>query len=140
MFDKLAVAVDQSEESDRAVAAARDLALLSHGVVRLLHVREAQVVAGKGGGVFELEEVEDIEQLLQKEIAVFEAAGVPVTTELRHAVLGHTAIEIVAGAEEYGADVIVMGCRGRSELASLVLGSNAYKVLHLAKRPVLIVR
>lgn len=140
MFDKLLVAVDQSKESDRAVGAARDLALLSHGIVRLLHVRETQVIAGKGGGVFELEEAEDVEHLLSKEIAVFGEAGVPVTTELRHAVIGHTAAEIVAAAEQYGADVIVMGCRGRSELSSLVLGGNAYKVLHLANRPVLLVR
>jgi nucleotide-binding universal stress UspA family protein len=139
MFEKLLVAVDQSEESDRAVAVARDLAQLSHGGVRLLHVNEAQV-AGKGGGVFDLEEPQEIEQLLSKEIAVIEAAGIPVTSELRHSVIGRVAVEIVAAAEDFGAEVIVMGCRGRSGLASVILGSNAYKVLHLTKLPVLIVR
>jgi nucleotide-binding universal stress UspA family protein len=33
-----------------------------------------------------------------------------------------------------------MGSRGRSELAGLVLGSTAHKVIHLADRPVLVVR
>jgi nucleotide-binding universal stress UspA family protein len=39
-----------------------------------------------------------------------------------------------------GADVIVMGSRGRGDLAGLVLGSTAHKVIHLADRPVLVVR
>jgi nucleotide-binding universal stress UspA family protein len=33
-----------------------------------------------------------------------------------------------------------MGSHGRSSLGALVLGSNAYKVLHLTDRPVLVVR
>jgi nucleotide-binding universal stress UspA family protein len=140
MFDKVLVAVDKSEQSDRAVAAARDLARMSAGAVRLLHVREAQVAMGKGGGVFELEAPQDIENLLEKEVAVFEEAGIPVTTELRHAVIGRAAVEIVAAADEWGASLIVMGCRGRSELTSIVLGSTSYKVLHLANVPILVVR
>jgi nucleotide-binding universal stress UspA family protein len=33
-----------------------------------------------------------------------------------------------------------MGSRGSSDLAGLVLGSTAHKVIHLADRPVLVVR
>ncbi|HEV8650268.1 MAG TPA: universal stress protein [Actinomycetes bacterium] len=36
--------------------------------------------------------------------------------------------------------MIVMGSRGRTDLAALVLGSVAHKVLHLSDRPVLIAR
>jgi len=43
-------------------------------------------------------------------------------------------------AREHDAGVIVMGSRGRSDLAGLVLGSTAHKVIHLADRPVLVVR
>jgi nucleotide-binding universal stress UspA family protein len=38
------------------------------------------------------------------------------------------------------AEVIIMGSRGRGDLAGLVLGSTAHKVIHLADRPVLVVR
>jgi len=48
--------------------------------------------------------------------------------------------EIVNDAIEVDADVIVMGSRGRGDLAGLILGSTAHKVIHLADRPVLIVR
>ena len=33
-----------------------------------------------------------------------------------------------------------MGSRGRGDLARLLLGSTAHKVIHLADRPVLVVR
>ncbi len=41
-------------------------------------------------------------------------------------------------AKEFRA--IVMGSRGRSDLAGFILGSTAHKVIHLTDRPVLIVR
>ena len=36
--------------------------------------------------------------------------------------------------------VATAGSRGRSDLASFILGSTAHKVIHLTDRPVLIVR
>ncbi len=47
---------------------------------------------------------------------------------------------IVHQAEQVGAEAIVLGSRGRSDLASLVLGSVSHKVLHLAHCPVILVR
>jgi len=138
-FKTLLVAVDQSEQSNRAVGAARDLAGVSGGSVRLVHVREQQVIRAKGGGIFDVEEPEDVDQLLKEDIAVLKEAGISVSAELRHAQLGGAASQIIAAAKESSADVIVMGSRGRSELAALLLGSTAYKVLHLADCPVLVV-
>ena len=48
MFDKILVAVDHSEASDRALDAARDLALLSQGEVWVLHLREREVAVKTG--------------------------------------------------------------------------------------------
>ena len=59
---------------------------------------------------------------------------------MRNTIFGHAAREIIADAREHEADVIVMGSRGRGDLAGLVLGSTAHKVIHLADRPVLVVR
>lgn len=53
---------------------------------------------------------------------------------------GHAAREIVADAIELDCGIIVMGSRGRGDLAGLVIGSTAHKVIHLTGRPVLIVR
>jgi nucleotide-binding universal stress UspA family protein len=46
----------------------------------------------------------------------------------------------VEDAKKYDAGVIIMGSRGRSDLAGLMLGSTAHKVIHLTDRPVLVVR
>ena len=53
---------------------------------------------------------------------------------------GYAGREIVDDAIQHGVDVIVMGSRGRGDLAGLILGSTAHKVIHLADRPVLVVR
>jgi nucleotide-binding universal stress UspA family protein len=54
--------------------------------------------------------------------------------------IGEIAQTIVGTAQEVRAQQIVMGSRGMSALAGLVLGSNATKVIHLAQVPVTIVK
>jgi nucleotide-binding universal stress UspA family protein len=63
-------------------------------------------------------------------------AGVPIET-VRRAGVPHE--EILAYAEECGADAVVVGSRGRSEFKRAVLGSTVDGVTRLATRPVLIV-
>ena len=46
---------------------------------------------------------------------------------------------LVHVADEEGADVVVVGSRGHSELRSFVLGSTAHGVVHHARVPVLVV-
>jgi len=140
MYDSILLAVDVSEQSDRATLAARDLAELSGGTVHLFHVRERQYVVGKSGGSFDVEESEEADALISKQREVLEAAGIKVDANVSHAPLGTAANEIVAAAKAADVDLIIMGSHGRSSLAALVIGSNAYKVLHLADRPVLVVR
>ena len=98
MYDKILVAVDHSEMSDRALDAARDLALLSHGEVWVLHLRE-------------------------REVAV--KTGVSLSDE---------------SMDEASAAVAAAVDKLTAALAGLILGSTAHKVIHLADRPVMIVR
>ena len=60
--------------------------------------------------------------------------------EVATTLFGYAARNIVDDAIDHDVDVIVMGSRGHGDLAGLVLGSTAHKVIHLADRPVLIVR
>ena len=140
MFDNILDAVDMSEQSGRAVESARELARLSGGTVHLVHVREREVVGGTGGASLDVEEPGATESLLRQDLAAFEEMNVPVTTDVRDAFVGHVGPEIVAAARDVGADIIVMGCRGRGAISHLLLGSNTYEVLHLSDRPVLVVR
>jgi nucleotide-binding universal stress UspA family protein len=60
--------------------------------------------------------------------------------ELVRAFVGDVAKTIVEVARDHGAGVVVLGCRGRGDLTALLLGSVGHKVIHLADRPVLVVR
>ncbi len=139
MYDKILVAVDHSETSDRAVTAARDLAALSHGEVWVLHLREREM--GFKTGVLATDETtQDANAEVAAAVEVLTQAGVKAHGEVRNTIFGYAAREIVSDADEIGADVIVMGSRGRGDLTGLLLGSTAHKVIHLSHRPVLIVR
>jgi len=139
MYDKILVAVDHSEMSDRAVLAARDLAVLSKGEVWVLHLREREM--GAKTGVLRIDETtEDADAQVAASVEVLTEAGVKAHGEVRNTIFGYAAREIVNDASEVDADVIVMGSRGRGDLAGLLLGSTAHKVIHLSDRPVLVVR
>lgn len=54
--------------------------------------------------------------------------------------VGHPAEQIIYHADQHGADLIVVGDRGRSRFARLLLGSVSKHVVQYAERPVLVVR
>ncbi|HVN50766.1 MAG TPA: universal stress protein [Acidimicrobiales bacterium] len=137
MFEKILVAVDRSEHSERAVDVACDLARLSGAQVLVVHVKK--VLLGISGDVFDAEDESEVGSLLEKTALRFEEIGVPVSVQVRTGETGRIAHQIVQAAEEFGADAIVMGSRGRSMLSAVALGSVAQGVLHLATRRVVVV-
>jgi nucleotide-binding universal stress UspA family protein len=138
MYEKLLVAVDHSEVTDRVLGAARDLASLSGGKVWVLHLREREVMAR--GGMVATES--DVEAQAQVDAAVegLTKAGIAADGIVRNTVYGYAAREIIDNARSLDVGVIIMGSRGRGDLAGLLLGSTAHKVIHLSDRPVLVVR
>ena len=139
MFDKILVAVDHSEISDRALDAARDLALLSKGEVWVLHMREREVAVKTSVSLSD-ESMDEASAAVAAAVDKLTAAGVKAHGDVGTTLFGYAARNIVDDAKEHDVDVIVMGSRGRGDLAGLLLGSTAHKVIHLADRPVLIVR
>ena len=76
--------------------------------------------------------------LLASEMTVkLQAAGLTAEADRRE---GDAATEILAAAQAFKADLILLGTRGRTGVARLVLGSVARNVLHHASSSVLIVR
>ena len=74
---------------------------------------------------------------LDEALELAEARGIEVRTRL---LTGAAAKQIVAYADEIDANLIVVGSRGLGAIGSTLLGSVSRKVLHDARRPVLIVR
>jgi nucleotide-binding universal stress UspA family protein len=138
MYEKVLVAIDRSEISNRALAAAQELAWLSDGEVRVLHLREQEIIPRMG--LVADESPEEAHLWLESAVDELRNAGVKATGEVRNTIYGQAAREIAAEARLYDAGIIVMGSRGRSDLTGLFLGSTAHKVIHLTGRPVLVVR
>jgi nucleotide-binding universal stress UspA family protein len=138
MYDRLLVAVDHSETAGRVVKAAREMAALSNGEVWVLHVREKEVVPG--AGFLMLESVDEGQSTAEDGVPVLAEAGIKAHYEVRTAIHGQAAREIVRAARAHDAGIIVMGSRGRRDLTGLILGSAAHEVIRLSGRPVLVVR
>ncbi|HXX39505.1 MAG TPA: universal stress protein [bacterium] len=77
------------------------------------------------------------QKILETTVRELGAIDARVTKEYR---CGDPASEILSVAAAKNVDLIVMGCRGLTPLAGLILGSVSERVLHRAHVPVLIVR
>jgi nucleotide-binding universal stress UspA family protein len=120
---RVLVAVDGSEASTRAVRIAGQIAEATRALVSVLHV----------GSVGE-HETDGPDRVAQSELA---GLGVVARIEVR---AGDAVDEILAATRSLPADLLVMGSRGRSQLAGLLLGSVSQDVVAKVSCPVLLVR
>jgi len=140
MFERILLAVDGSDHSMRAAKEAGDLAramksdtlrivVAFDGIPRYLgEPNREQAINSR------LKEANGILQKAQE--AVGKIPG-ELPTEL---IEGSPAEAIINVAKIRGSSVIVMGSRGLSTIAELMLGSTSHKVVSHASCPVLIVR
>lgn len=138
MYERILVALDHSAVADRVVAAAKELASMFPAEVWVLHLREHE--HAQLGGLVPAESDSDATAVVDSAVTALTELGLEAHGEVRGTVFGHAAREIMEDARKHEVGVIVMGCRGRGELAGLVLGSTSHKVIHLADRPVLVIR
>ncbi|WP_027416099.1 universal stress protein [Aneurinibacillus terranovensis] len=143
MFKKIAVAVDGSDFSKKALNAAIVLgkeqkAALS--VIHVVHSVQTRYTAGEVAlSVAEFNRAirQEGEELLSRSKTNAEDAGIHCTTQL---LTGDVAQSIVQYAAENGVNLIVVGSHGRGMAKEILLGSVSHKVAQLAKCPVLIVK
>lgn len=140
---KVLIPVDGSACSDRALAHfIRHLSLYRDvPEIHLLHVH-APIPVGRvqqhiGHEALETYYREESEALLASAEVLLNDAGLAF---LPHIHVGSAAEVIARLAHELGCDMVVMGTHGRGALPAALLGSVASKVLHLADRPVLLVK
>ena len=137
---RILVAIDGSEHARRAVDYAARRAKGVPCKIDLLHV-EKPVMAWEVGPVSSGEAASNVHQIESKEVLHAGAGQFDQTTEVeKHAVTGEPAATILEQATKLGVDEIIIGSRGLRLLGAALLGSVAYKVLHEAKVPVVVVR
>jgi nucleotide-binding universal stress UspA family protein len=134
---KIFLPVDGSDHSRRAVRQALEIARLSGGDVRVFHFQEREP---SKAGVATFETTDEAAKIVDDAVAELHGAQIKASGETRAGLTGEAAKAIVDEAARFDADLIVMGSRGLSDFAALLVGSVAHKVIHYAHCPVLVVR
>ena len=141
MFSTILVAVDGSGHATKAIQCAANLATTYKAKLVFLVVDDHRPLKG---ALAQLVQDEDLgradlyDRVLDSAIkmANMSAPG-RVDGMISH---GDPADEILEATETKDADLIVVGSRGLGQYAELLLGSVSRKVLHLSKRPVMVVK
>jgi nucleotide-binding universal stress UspA family protein len=136
MFKKVVWATDGSEAADQALALARTLAQEGGGELRVIHCEEIGLWGG-GGTVSVHAHEDELKAKIEGQVSELSSAGVPASFELVSSGVGGAAHRIAEAAENWQADLIVVGTRGHTPLTGLLLGSVTQRLLHIAACPVL---
>jgi nucleotide-binding universal stress UspA family protein len=138
MFTKILWATDGSESADRALHVADSL-LSSGSTLVAVHVIEYLTGPGARGAFPQDADEDDRQAKIEQQVEELRARGVEATLRLVDGAAGSAAHAIADVAEQEGADLIVVGTRGHTPLAGLLLGSVTQRLLHIAPCPVLVV-
>ena len=137
MCKVILLAVDARHYAPESVVLARELAGDTGDKVIVLHVHEFAI--GRFGRLQVDCPEGEAERLVTEILADLRNAGVAADSEIRRTQLGHIARVILETADEHDARVIIVGSSGRTDLPTLPFGSVSNRLLHLARRPVMVV-
>lgn len=143
MFNKILVAIDESDMNSKALEATLSIANNGKSHVTLVNVSKENVTTGLTyvpEGYLEevLNELEksSIRILVKAKTKLISAGGMSIETiHLK----GDPAHQILEYAKQHEQELIIIGSRGLSGMKELMLGSVSQKVAQLSKCPVLIV-
>lgn len=151
-YRKILVSIDRSSQSEFVFQKALELAQLYQAELKLFHcVNVSPMMLGSPGDFYgqrlsrmaqiqhELidQEIQEVGAWLQTFVDFAEQQGIFLETEYQVGEAGYWIKEIV---EKWGADLVLVGRRNRSELAEIFLGSVSNYVVHHVKCSVLIVQ
>jgi len=139
MFNKILVAIDGSPASEKALAAAVDLAAHYKADLTAISVVVAPEVVGM---------VDEVDELRQSAEAYFRQIGEAAVEYARSrglslrsvVVRGHAADAIVRYAESEGMNLVIIGEHGHSRIARFFLGSTSDRVSEHCPCTVMIVK
>jgi nucleotide-binding universal stress UspA family protein len=139
MFHKILVGIDGSPASEKALAAAVDLAAHYQADLIAISVAEVPQVVGL------VDEVDELRQSAEAQLREIGAAAVEYARSrgvvMRSVVVrGHAADAIVRYAESEGVNLIVLGQHGHSRISRFFLGSTTDRVSEHSPCSVMIVK
>jgi len=146
MYQRILVPVDGSPTSQQGLTEAIQLAKLTGGQLRLLHMVDEQSITIEMSAY--ASPVVDLFALMHergqkvldeaREQAVRE--GVAADVVLNENYSGRLADLVVEQVLAWPADLVVLGTHGRRGIGRFLMGSDAEQIVHIAPVPVLLVR
>lgn len=134
---KILVAIDGSDASMHAARTAATLAKGLNAEVTLAHIVPPTFVPPEvpfGVQPWTDEAIKDGERLLEAA-----AKEVGLTCE-RQNLIGSPAERLADLADQGGFDLVVVGSKGRGAVSRVLIGSVTDRLVHICKRPILVVR
>lgn len=138
MYQRILVAVENSEADRTILAHVAKLAKLTGAELLLVHVADGW--AARHFDDLELRESEEMKadrEYLEKLQRDLTSQGFKVETRLAR---GDPATELIKAATEQNVDLIAMSTHGHRFISDVLLGATADRVRHLVKIPVLLLR
>ncbi len=146
MYQKILVAIDDSETSRCALNEALHIARTSNARLYITHVTDEALLNMHGHVLTHMADADSAASKLAAagqnllDEAMKAASGIAAEALLLHAANRRISETIADTARELGVDLIVIGRHGRRGLATLLLGSVAEQLARIAAASVLLVR
>ena len=147
MYQRILVPIDGSPTSNRGLDEAIQLARLTGASLRLIHVVDEmtfatgfETYAAYAGDVIPMMRQAGEEILAMGKARVAAAGLDKVETQLLESFAVRVWELVVEQAQDWKADLIVIGTHGRRGMGRLLMGSDAEQILRMAPVPVLLVR
>jgi nucleotide-binding universal stress UspA family protein len=141
MFQKILLPTDGSENAEKTIQYAIQLAQLSQATIVVMYAYNPQLALRKRAAVaaeaFRASLQEEAMEIVTEVAEHIKAAGLAVSAL---AVEGSPAEAILHASEDVQPDLIIMGSRGGGGLPGLALGSTAERVVRHSTVPVLVVK
>jgi nucleotide-binding universal stress UspA family protein len=141
-YQRILVPVDGSPTSNKALAAALQLAREGSGRVRLVHSLDelAYVTGFEYSGTLIQIARDSAEKVLADAAETAKAGGVLFDTKLIDFPGQRLGETVAKEVKDYGADLVVVGTHGRRGLSRALLGSGAEQIIRMSPAPVLVIR
>ena len=138
MYQKILVALENSQADESLLPHVTQLAKRLHSELLLVHVADGWVARNfEKLKLAESEEMKADREYLEKTAAQLRNEGLSVSA---HLALGDPPREILKTAETQKCDLIAMTSHGHRLLGDLLFGSTIHEVRHKTSIPVLLVR
>ena len=136
---RILLATDGSKDAAAAVAFLRELPLQASSKVRIMSAVTFPTFALEPPPVREFKSsvLDDVRRVIDEARAALAPRGLDIETEV---VIGNPKEEIARSAQEWGADLVVLGARGLGRIKRFLLGSVSLAVARHVSCPVLVVK